>query len=67
MHPNAKNLIGKNVQKVETTKRGIVVSVKDGFLPDSTILIFKDGYKGMYQNKDINQLIKNGTHNHNCE
>lgn len=67
MHPDANKLIGKSIQKVESTKRGIVASVQNGWLADSTIIVFEDGYKGMYQNKDIPELIKSGKHNHNCE
>ena len=67
MHTQANRLIGKSVQKVETTKRGIVASVENGWLTGSTMLIFADGYKGMYKDSDIGQMLLDGTHNHNCE
>lgn len=67
MHVNANKLIGKSIQKVESKKRGIVASVENGWLSGSTIVVFVDGYKGMYQDKDVAQLLLDGTHNHNCE
>lgn len=56
MHTQAKRLIGKSVQKVETTKRGIVASVENGWLSGSTMFIFADGYKGMYKDSDMRQV-----------
>ena len=67
MHPNANKLIGKSIQKVESKKRGIVASVENGWLSSSTIVVFVDGYKGMYQDKDVAQLLLDGSHNHNCD
>ena len=62
----AKQLIGRRVQKVETTRRGLVVAVKP-FLPDLVMLVFEDGYQGGYQAKDIRSMLVDGTHHHNCE
>jgi hypothetical protein len=69
MNAQALNLIGKKIQKVETTKRGVVANVRDGshFLPGMTCIDFVDGYSGLYSEKDIAQLLKNGTHFHNCD
>jgi hypothetical protein len=67
MHPDANKLVGKSVQKVETTKRGVVESVENGWFAGMTILNFVDGYKGMYKDSDIPGLLSDGTHNHNCE
>lgn len=68
MHAQAHKLVGMNIQKVESKKRGLVVEVKEGFMDDLTTVVFADGYKGAYQDKDILNIIKrNGKHNHNCE
>lgn len=63
-----KNLIGKKVQKVESKKRGIVTNVRDGshFLKDM-IVVEMGTYKGLYSVRDIESMLKDGTHFHNCE
>lgn len=65
----AQALVGKKIQKVESKKRGTVVKVYDGshFLKGMIAIDFEDGYSGLYNEKDLVSLLKNGTHNHNCE
>jgi len=68
MHIQAHKLVGMSIQKVESKKRGIVVEVREGFFDNLTMVVFADGYKGMYQDRDVIGIIKNnGKHNHNCE
>lgn len=67
MHPFAHELIGMSIQKIETTKRGIVSEVKEGWLPSTTIVVFGDGYQGMYRDNSIPGLIEHGCHFQNCE
>lgn len=64
MNANANNLIGKKVQKVESTKRGVVAEVKEGWTAGTTILVFADGYKGMYSDRDIESMLVDGKHLH---
>lgn len=69
MIPSYKELIGCKVQKVETTKREIVKDVRDGshFAKDMILVEFICGYTGLYSHKDIQSMLRDGTHNHNCE
>jgi hypothetical protein len=69
MHPNAKSLIGKKVQKVESTRRGIVKNVRDGshFLQGMTLIEFEDGSNGLYSDRDISGMLIDGRHFHNTE
>lgn len=67
MHAQAHKLVGMNIQKVESKKRGLVVEVKEGFLSWLTTVVFQDGGEHSYSDKEVPSIIKTGKHNHNCE
>jgi hypothetical protein len=67
----AQGLVGKSVQKVETTRRGIVVAARDGshFRAGAKVILeFEGGYSGLYDERSIRHMLANkGRHLHNCE
>lgn len=64
MYVKAKELIGKRVQKVESTKRALVVDVEEGLVAGYTTLVFEPYYKGMYSDRDIDSMLVDGKHLH---